>query len=77
MVGKDVVVPIVLNVAVDVAGGEWERNMSVLQYWRVRCSCSRNCYVVAPVVVIGGPPRLWRAARAFCCSGQDSGECGP
>ena len=77
VVGKDAVVPIVLNVAVDVAGGEWGRNMSVLQYWRVRSSCGRNCCVVAPVVVIGGPPRLWRAARAFCCSGQDSGECGP
>ena len=32
VVGKDAVVPIVLNVAVDVAGGEWGRNMSVLQY---------------------------------------------
>ena len=29
------------------------------------------------VVVIGGPPRFWRDARAFCCSGPEDGDCGP
>ena len=35
-------------------------------------------FVVVPVVVVNaGPPRFWRDARAFCCSGKESGECGP
>ena len=37
MVGKVAVVPIVLNVAVDVAGGGSVRNMSLQQNWKVRC----------------------------------------
>ena len=35
------VVPIVLSVAVDVAGGESVGNMSFLRGWRVRFSCCR------------------------------------
>ena len=33
--------------------------------------------VVVPVVGIDGPPRFWRDARAFRCSGPEDGECGP
>ena len=41
VVGMDAVVAIVLSVAVDVAGGESVRNMSVLRGWNVRRCCGR------------------------------------
>ena len=33
--------------------------------------------VVPSVVAIDGPPRFGRDARAFCCSGPESGDCAP
>ena len=83
------VVPIVLSVAVGVAGGESVRNMSALVVVHVAPKVEAAAVVAAHtaivdvpvvvvvVVVIDGPPRFWRGARAFCCSGPEGGDCGP
>ena len=54
MVGKVAVVPIVLSVAVDVAGGESVRNMSVLRGSNVRCNCDRCACRGRPRCTWGG-----------------------
>ena len=85
MVGRVSVVPTVLSVAVDVAGGESVRNMSVrvvvvhVAPWvdAAAVVAVLSVIVVVPVLVFDGPPRFGRDARAFCCSGPESGECGP
>ena len=43
MVDKVAVVPIVMSVRVEVAGGESVRNMSVLRVWRVSCCSCGLC----------------------------------
>ena len=61
MVGKIAVVPIVLSVAVDVAGGESVRNMSVLRNWRYVEVVAAVRVVVVPRCPQGG------GCRCCCC----------
>ena len=64
VVGKVAVVPIVLSVAVDVAGGELVRNTQQV------CTAEPEG-TLQLLLFIDGPPRVRRDARAFCCSGPE------
>ena len=77
MVGKVAVVQFVLSVAVDVAGGESVRHMSVLTLplgWRLRLLLL--LLSLSPLLLLL-MNHSWRDARASCCSGPEGGDRGP